>query len=67
MKEFESKNTYEVPINIMLNMKVFDIKFADELKTLMPVGTAINMVTYMKYNCVPVAMPAVNMWWPHTI
>ena len=39
---------------------------AIQLNTFTPVGTAINMVEYMKNNCPVTGMPVVNMWCAHT-
>ena len=40
---------------------------ATQLKTFTPVGTAINIVAYMKNNCPVAGIPVVNMWWAHTM
>ena len=40
---------------------------ASQLKTFTPVGTAINMVAYMKNNWPVTGMPVANMWWAHTM
>ena len=39
---------------------------ATQLNTFTPVGTAINMVAYMKNNSAASGMPTENMWWPQT-
>ena len=40
---------------------------AIQLKIFTPVGTAINMVAYMKNNSPASGIPTVNMWCAHTI
>lgn len=40
---------------------------ANQLKTLIPVGTAIIIVAAVKYARVSTSIPTVNMWWAHTI
>ena len=40
---------------------------AIQLNTFTPVGTAMSIVTYMKYSCPVVGMPVVNMWCAHTM
>lgn len=40
---------------------------ASHLNTLIPVGTAMIMVTAVKYARVSTSRPTVNMWWAHTI
>ena len=42
-------------------------KVASHLKTLIPVGTAIIIVTAVKYARVSTSIPTVNMWWAQTI
>lgn len=42
-------------------------KVASQLKTLMPVGTAIIMVAAVKYARVSTSIPTVNMWWAQTM
>jgi len=42
-------------------------RVASHLNTLIPVGTAIIMVTAVKYAGVSTSSPTVNMWWAHTI
>lgn len=37
-----------------------------QLKTLMPVGTAITIVAVVKYARVSVSIPTVNIWCAHT-
>jgi len=39
---------------------------ANQLKTLIPVGTAITIVAAVKYARVSQSIPTVNMWWAHT-
>ncbi|ETJ93521.1 hypothetical protein D029_0178B, partial [Vibrio parahaemolyticus 970107] len=39
---------------------------ATQLNTFTPVGTAINMVQYIKNNSANTGMPVVNMWCAHT-
>ena len=38
-----------------------------QLKTLMPLGSAISMVETMNDTARIWFMPEMNMWWPHTI
>ena len=38
-----------------------------QLKTLMPVGTAISMVVIVNTELATGPRPTVNMWWLHTI
>ncbi len=38
-----------------------------QLNTLTPVGTAISIVAYMKYNSPVSGMPTVNMWCAQTM
>lgn len=40
---------------------------ASQLKTLIPVGTAITIVVAVKYPRVSTSIPTVNIWWAHTI
>jgi hypothetical protein len=40
---------------------------AIQLNTLTPVGTAINIVAYMKNKLPAAGIPTVNMWCPQTI
>lgn len=40
---------------------------ANHLKTLIPVGTAMIMVTAVKYARVSTSIPTVNIWWAHTM
>ena len=40
---------------------------AIQLNTFTPVGTAINMVAYIKNRFPAAGIPTVNMWCPHTI
>lgn len=40
---------------------------ANQLKTLIPVGTAIIIVAAVKYARVSTSIPTVNMWWAHTM
>jgi len=42
-------------------------RVANQLNTLIPVGTAIIIVAAVKYARVSTSMPTVNMWWAHTI
>ena len=39
---------------------------ATQLKTFTPVGTAINMVQYIKNNSANTGIPVVNIWCAHT-
>ena len=38
-----------------------------QLNTLMPVGTAMSIVAYMKNSSPPSGMPTVNMWCAQTM
>jgi hypothetical protein len=40
---------------------------ANQLNTLIPVGTAIIIVAAVKYARVSTSIPTVNMWWAQTI
>lgn len=40
---------------------------ANQLNTLIPVGTAIIMVAAVKYARVSTSIPTVNIWWAQTI
>ena len=40
---------------------------AIQLNTLTPVGTAINMVAYIKNNCPVTGIPVANMWCAQTM
>lgn len=40
---------------------------ASQLKTLIPVGTAIIIVAAVKYARTSTSIPTVYMWWAHTI
>jgi hypothetical protein len=40
---------------------------ANQLNTLMPVGTAMIIVAAVKYARVSTSIPTVNMWWAHTM
>ncbi len=40
---------------------------AIQLKTLIPVGTAISRVAYMNHSCPATGIPTVNMWCAHTV
>jgi cellobiose-specific phosphotransferase system component IIC len=40
---------------------------ANQLKILIPVGTAIIIVAAVKYARVSTSKPTVYMWWAHTI
>src|ERR1700726_3730920 len=40
---------------------------ANQLKILIPVGTAIAMVEITKKVLAAAPMPTVNMWWAHTL
>ena len=40
---------------------------ANQLKTLIPVGTAIIIVADVKYARVSTSNPTVNIWWAQTI
>lgn len=40
---------------------------ANQLNTLIPVGTAMIIVAAVKYARVSTSRPTVNMWWAHTI
>ena len=40
---------------------------AIQLNTFTPVGTAINIVQYIKNNSPAKGIPVVNMWWAHTM
>ena len=42
-------------------------RVANQLNTLIPVGTAIIIVAAVKYARVSTSIPTVNMWWAHTI
>ena len=42
-------------------------KVAIQLKTLIPVGTAIIIVAAVKYARVSTSIPTVYMWCPHTM
>ena len=39
---------------------------ANQLKNLIPVGTAINDVAIVKNKRIQGGVPLVNMWWAHT-
>jgi hypothetical protein len=41
-------------------------KVVNQLKTLIPVGTAITIVTVVKYARVSTSMPTENIWCPQT-
>ena len=41
-------------------------KVDNQLKTLTPVGIAINIVEYIKNNSPAIGIPTVNIWWAHT-
>jgi len=40
---------------------------ANQLKTLIPVGTAMIIVAAVKYARVSTSIPTVNIWWAQTI
>ena len=40
---------------------------ANQLKILIPVGTAIIIVADVKYARVSISIPTVNIWWAQTI
>ena len=40
---------------------------ATQLKTFTPVGTAINIVAYIKYSSAATGIPVAYMWCAHTI
>lgn len=40
---------------------------ANQLKILIPVGTAIIIVAEVKYARVSTSRPTVNIWWAHTM
>lgn len=42
-------------------------KVANQLKILIPVGTAIIIVADVKYARVSTSIPTVNIWWAQTI
>lgn len=42
-------------------------RVANQLKILIPVGTAIIIVAEVKYARVSISMPIVNIWWAQTI
>jgi hypothetical protein len=45
----------------------FPVRVVIHLKILILVGTAIIMVDAVKYACVLMFIPTVNMWWAHTM
>jgi len=47
--------------------KVDPCNVANQLNTLIPVGTAIIIVAAVKYARVSTSIPTVNMWWAHTM
>jgi len=54
--------------NIGVEYLMFDpCRVANQLNTLIPVGTAMIIVAALKYARVSTSIPTVNMWWAHTI
>jgi len=49
-------------INLNVNLKYCPYNVPNQLKILIPVGTAIIIVTEVKYARVSISMPTVNIW-----
>jgi hypothetical protein len=77
IEEFASTTPVNPPtVNKKTNPKAHNIdgelliflpcKVANQLKILIPVGTAIIIVAEVKYARVSTSIPTVNIWWAHT-
>jgi len=63
-----NKNTKPIHHNIGVLKNMFvPWRVANQLKILIPVGTAMIIVAAVKYARVSTSMPTVNIWCAHTI